>query len=112
MKPKQNEEPIMKSHSRRRFLQQATAACLTAPLFVPNLISQPPSRRVRHASFGASGMAGADIDSITSHKSVQLVCVAEVDTSRQAAFRKQFPKATIYQDWRVMLDKEGKNLDS
>jgi predicted dehydrogenase len=102
----------MKSQSRRSFLKQASAACFTAPLFVPNLISKPPSRRVRHASFGATGMAGSDIGSITSHPSVQLVCVAEVDTSRQTAVRKQFPKANIYQDWRAMLDKEGKNLDS
>jgi predicted dehydrogenase len=57
-------------------------------------------------------MAGSDIGSITSHPNVQLVCVAEVDTNKQTAVRKRFPKATIYQDWRAMLDKEGKNLDS
>ena len=37
---------------------------------------------------------------------------AEVDTARQARVRKSYPEAHVYQDWRVMLDKEAKNLDT
>ena len=57
----------MPRSTRRSFLKHATAATIAAPLFVRNLMSQPPSRRVRHASFGASGMAGSDIGSLASH---------------------------------------------
>jgi predicted dehydrogenase len=97
---------------RRSFLKQAGAATIAAPLFVRNLLSQPPNRRVRHASFGASGMAGNDLNSLTSHASVTLVAVADVDTSKQAAVRKRFgDRVHYYQDWRDLLDKEGKNLD-
>jgi predicted dehydrogenase len=103
----------MPRNTRRSFLKQAGAATIAAPLFVRNLMSQPPSRRVRHASFGASGMAGADIGSITSHQAVQLVAVAEVDTARQADVRRRFgDRVHYYQDWREMLDKEAKQLDS
>jgi predicted dehydrogenase len=103
----------MPRNTRRSFLKQTGAAAIAAPLFVRNLMSQPPSRRVRHASFGASGMAWSDIRSLTSHQSVQLVAVAEVDTALQANVRKQFgDTAHYYQDWREMLDKEGKQLDS
>jgi predicted dehydrogenase len=104
----------MPSTSRRAFLKQAGAATIAAPLFVPHLLSKPPSRRVRHASFGASGMAASDIGRLTTHPDVQLVCVAEVDTSLGGDVRKRFADrgTTFYQDWRVMLDKEGKNLDS
>jgi predicted dehydrogenase len=102
----------MANKSRRKFLGQVGAATITAPLFVRHLISAPPSRRVRHACFGAEGMAAADMGGIASHADVDIVCIAEVDTSRQGGARKRHPKAAIYQDWRMMLDKEGKNLDS
>ena len=103
----------MTMKTRRTFLKHAAAAGIAAPLFVRNLISAPPSRRVRHASFGANGMAGADWSSLVSHASVQLVCVAEVDNARLGGLRKRFPDGVnVYQDWRVMLDKEGKNLDT
>jgi predicted dehydrogenase len=103
----------MKSQSRRSFLKKSAAAGIAAPLFVRNLMSQPPNGRVRHASFGAAGMAGGDLQSIASHPNVQVVCAAEVDTSRIGLLQKLAGgKVTHYQDWRVMLDKEGKNLNS
>ena len=104
----------MPRNTRRSFLKKIGAAAIAAPLFVRNLVSQPPSRRVRHASFGADGMAGGDIGSLASHPNVQFVAIADVDTARQANARKRFANANVnfYQDWRTLLDKEGKNLDS
>jgi len=51
---------------------------------------------------------------IAGHPSVDLVCVAEVDRNRLDVLKKKLPgsKATIYQDWRELLDKEGKRLDT
>lgn len=98
--------------SRRRFLAQVTAASIVAPAFIRNLRAAPPSETVRHASFGASGMAGADLGAIAGHQAVQLVCAADVDTLRGGMLQKAFPKIRIYQDWRELLDKEHKNLDS
>src|SRR6185295_12237812 len=49
----------------------------------------------------------------TSHPNVDLIAVAEVDNNRGGNVRKRFAERThFYQDWRVLLDKEGKNLDS
>jgi len=98
----------------RRSLLQASLLAGSAPLFVKNLLSAPPSGRVRHASFGAAGMAGSDLGSITKHSAIDLVCVADVDSSRLDALQKRFPdkKIKVYQDWRVLLDKEGSALDS
>lgn len=100
----------LRSH-RRVFLKQAAAA-LAAPAFLRNLTLAAPSEVVRHASFGASGMAAADLGAIASHPKVKLVCVAEVDLARAEDLRKKFPETRVYQDWREMLDKEHKNLDS
>lgn len=97
--------------SRRQFLKQAAVA-FAAPAFLKNLTAAPPSETVRHASFGASGMAGADLGAIASHSKVKLVCVAEVDLTRATDVRNRFPGCRVYQDWREMLDKEQKNLDS
>jgi predicted dehydrogenase len=87
-------------------------AVLAAPFFVRNLISKPPSDRVRLASFGANGMAWATLHGIATHPQVDLVCVADVDTTRQGRVKTGYPKAALYQDWRQMLDKEYKNLDA
>jgi len=56
-------------------------------------------------------MAWADLNEITHHKSVKLVAVADVDLNRTAELKKAFPDVKIYQDWRVLLDRE-KSLDT
>lgn len=96
--------------SRRQFLKQAAVA-FAAPAFIRNLSAAAPLETVRHASFGAAGMAGADLGAIASHTKVKLVCVAEVDLARAADVKQRFPDCRVYQDWREMLDKEHKNLD-
>lgn len=70
-----------------------------------------PNSRLLHASFGASGQAWADVTSIAAHKAVKVVAVADVDLNRTAEFKKKFPDARIYQDWRELFAKE-KELDS
>jgi predicted dehydrogenase len=87
-------------------------AILAAPFFIRNLISAPPSGRVRLASFGANGMAWSTLHGIATHASVDLVGAADVDTARGERVKTTYPKATLYQDWRRMLDKEYKNLDA
>jgi predicted dehydrogenase len=99
-------------HSRRRFLQSAAAAGISLPYFVRSLRSAPPSETVRHASFGAAGMAAADYGAITRHPNVKFIAVADVDRERGEAVKKRFPEIKVYADWRELLDREEKNLDS
>ncbi len=94
----------MVSQSRRGFL--------AAPFFIRNLISAPPSSRVRLASMGASNMAWATLDGIATHPNVDLICVAEVDSTRTGRVTAKYPKARIHTDWRRMLDREHRNLDA
>jgi hypothetical protein len=96
--------------SRRVFLTQAVATAFAAPAFIRNLSAAPPSEVVRHASFGASGMAGADLGAIASHPKVKLICVADVDLPRAEALKKKFPELRVYQDWRqphARADRDG-----
>src|SRR5258708_3380661 len=98
--------------NRRTFLKTLAVSAAGAPFIATGLRAQSPNGQLRHASFGAGGMAWSDITEITKFKEVRLVAVAEVDLSRTADLKKKFPDAKIYQDWRRLLDKEHKNLDS
>jgi hypothetical protein len=93
--------------NRRTFLQTTAAA----PFFIRNLISAPPSGKLRLAAFGASNMAYVTLQQIARNPNVTLVAAAEVDSSRLNQVKTNFPDAKIYQDWREMLKKEKKNLD-
>lgn len=95
----------------RRSALGAMVAGVAAPFVFRNTAGAAPSETVLHASFGASGMAGSDIGSLTASKNLKLVAVAEVDLSRAADVKKKWPDIRVYQDWRELLDKE-KHLDS
>jgi len=96
--------------TRRRALK-GLAAGLAAPFVFRAHAHAAPSETLLHASFGASGMAGSDIGSLTASKHLKLVAVADVDLSHTADVKKRFPDVRIYQDWRELLDKE-KELNS
>lgn len=98
--------------SRRSFLKTVGLAAASAPFITRNLMAQSPNSVVRHASFGAGGMAWEDLTQIAHCPGVEIVAVCDVDLNRTAEARKQFPKAKIYQDWRELLDKESENIDS
>src|SRR6266571_3248300 len=96
--------------SRRTALQSMLAAG-AAPFVWRLHATAAPSETVLHASFGASGMAGSDIGSLSGSKNWKLVAVAEVDQGRLTEVKKRFPDCKIYEDYRVLLDKE-KDLNS
>ncbi len=96
--------------SRRSALKGLAASAFAAPM-VLRLHGVAPSETLYHASFGAAGMAGADIGSLTASKHVKLVAVADVDLSRTGEIKKRFPEVRVYQDWRELLDRE-KELNS
>ena len=97
--------------TRRAFLKQLAASAFAAPFLTRGLMAASPNGKLNHASFGASGMAWADLTAIAGHPAVNVVAVAELDAGRTVEFKKKFPDAKIYTDWRELLDKE-KNLDS
>src|SRR5436309_165911 len=105
----------MKTHkhltSRRSFIRRIAFAGIAFP-FVSRLGAVSANSLVNHASFGATGMAGADLKAIMDTKLVNLVAVADVDLRKTEEIKKNFPNAAIYQDWRQLLDKQHKNIDS
>src|SRR5436309_11223569 len=92
---------------RRSFLKTTAAA----PFFIRNLISAPPSGKLRLGAFGASNMAYFTLDGVARHPNVTLACVAEVDSSRLGQLKQKYSDSRVYQDWREMLKKERHNID-
>lgn len=97
--------------SRRSFLKFGATLAFGAPFITRNLIANPPSGQVLHASFGAANQAFADAGAIGAHEAVRMVAVADVDARRLEGFKKRFPETRVYEDFRVLLDKE-KELNS
>jgi len=95
----------------RRAALGTLAAGFAGPSVFRHFTTAAPSETLLHASFGASGMAGSDIGSLTASKNLKLVAVAEIDNRRLADLKKKFPDVRVYQDWRELLDKE-KELNS
>jgi predicted dehydrogenase len=109
--------PKNSSLTRRRFLAHSAAAIastLAAPYlgWVSTASGAAPSKDLRVASFGANGRAWGDITSMTRVENTTLVAVAEVDSQRLDKLSASFPKTTVYNDWRQLLDQEAKNLDA
>jgi len=98
--------------SRRSFLRTLGATVAAAPFVTRDLIARPPSGRLRHASFGAGGMAWQDINYLAQFKQLELVAAADVDLEYAAELKKRFPQVRVYQDWRKMLEFEERNIDS
>lgn len=95
----------------RRTALKAAGLALPLPAVFRRYAAAAPSETVHHASFGASGMAGADIGSLAASKHLKLVAVAEVDQSKLGEVKKRFPDCRVYDDFRVLLEKE-KDLHS
>jgi predicted dehydrogenase len=98
------------SLSRRKFLQTVGAAAAVGPFL--SIPARADGQTLRHASIGASGQALGDLLSFARHPAFDLVAVADVDLARFERVQERFPKIRVYQDWRELLKKERKNIDS
>ena len=100
--------PLMnpRIQTRRSFLHDIALGITAAPWVTSGLLAQSPTSIIHHASFGCSGMAMSDVSSIAGHKAVKIVAGCDVDEKRTVEFRKKFPEARIYSDFRELLEKE------
>ena len=100
--------------SRRKFLKNSTTAATAAFAFhyVPSKLlgADAPSNKLNIAGVGIGGMG---IGNLRGCMSENIVALCDVDkSSHTARAREKFPKATQYEDFRVMFDKEHKNIDA
>ena len=71
---------------------------------------KPFNEKLNVAAIGCGGQGGVDL--VDAARTENIVALCDVDQDRAAANLKRFDKAPKYKDFRVMLDKEGKNIDA
>src|ERR1700716_3815842 len=71
---------------------------------------KPYYDKLNVASIGCGGQGGVDLNAASLTENIVALC--DGDDARAAANFKKFDKAPKYKDFRVMLDKEGKNIDA
>lgn len=115
---------MMSKQPTRRTVLAAAAAVSTFTIVPSHVLAQaakkkrggypekdqlPPSERLNIGFIGAGGKAKSSIIPLMHHN---IYSLCDVDADRAADAFNHFTKASKYEDWRVMLDKEAKNLDA
>ncbi len=98
------------SISRRRFIKTTAAGAITAPFLLQSC--KPDDGMLQHACIGVGGMGWGDLQNFIEHPKVQIVALCDVDADRLKKASELVPDARTYSDWRELLDKENKNIES
>ena len=69
-----------------------------------------PNEKLNIASIGAGGKASSDIHACAPTENIVALC--DVDDKRAEQTFAKFPAVPKYRDYRVMLEKEGPNIDA
>lgn len=98
--------------SRRTFMNHVAAGAAATSLLPRWNGASAASSRLRHAAVGVMGQGRSDLGEIVSSDRVDVVALCDIDATRLAEAAKIHPHARLYRDWREMLDKEEKDIDS
>lgn len=97
--------------NKREFLKSAAAVSSFALL--PNATwAFGPNKKLRTAHIGVGNMGAADLEAISSHKSVDVVALCDVDSINLAKAHKLHPGARVFFDYRTMLEEMGEQIDA
>ncbi|HZS53774.1 MAG TPA: Gfo/Idh/MocA family oxidoreductase [Bryobacteraceae bacterium] len=69
-----------------------------------------PNEKLNIASIGAGGKAASDITACAETENIVALC--DVDDKRAEKIYQQYPNVPKYKDYRVMIEKQGANVDA
>lgn len=92
----------------------STVAGVAAFTIVPRHVlggpgTGPPSEKLNIAGVGVGGQGAADLQAVSGEN---IVALCDVDRRQAAETFKKYPRAKQYSDFRIMLEKEDKNIDA
>lgn len=101
--------------SRRSFLKNSVLAA-SAFTIVPRFVLggngfTAPSDTFYVGCIGVGGKGETDVSMIGKCNNTKIAALCDVDDKSAGKMVKRFSKATYYKDWRVMLDRQGGDLD-
>ncbi|MEQ6118939.1 Gfo/Idh/MocA family oxidoreductase [Reichenbachiella sp. MALMAid0571] len=97
---------------KREFLKAAAVLTSSAAILPSSLWALAKDGKLRTAHIGVGGMGAADLEAISSHESVVVTALCDVDSERLAAAQKLHPKAKAFSDYRIMLKEIGSMVDA
>ncbi|MCA9149474.1 MAG: Gfo/Idh/MocA family oxidoreductase [Planctomycetales bacterium] len=97
--------------SRRHFLKLSAAAAATG-MACRRLGAQSANGKLRTAHIGVGGMGGADLSSISSHPSVEVAALCDIDTRNLERAHSAHSGAKTFRDFREMLDQMDDSIDA
>ncbi|MEM7233847.1 MAG: Gfo/Idh/MocA family oxidoreductase [Planctomycetota bacterium] len=99
--------------SRRSFLKTAAAAsAVFSPFGIRSLKAGESQDKVNFAIIGCTGRGGNIGGGAVSSGLTNVVALCDVDPTRTARFKQQFPQARVFDDFRKMFDVMGDKLDA
>ncbi|MFT4735714.1 MAG: putative dehydrogenase [Arcticibacterium sp.] len=96
----------------RRDIIKGGAAVVTASMLPSWVWAQGKDGRLRTAHIGLGSMGKSDLESIASHKSVDVIALCDVDSKMLEPLKKVYPKAKFYSDYRIMLKEISDDIDA
>ena len=97
--------------NRRLFLQLGLAGTALAACPAPSWAFSP-NGKLRTAHIGVGGMGGSDLNSISSHKKVEVAALCDVDLARLEGAKARHPHAKTFRDFREMISELGDTIDA
>src|SRR5579872_1077461 len=108
-----NQKPFR--FSRRHFIRGAGASVALFNILPGSLLrgaeSISPNEKLNVAGIGFGSRGGADVDDVAA-LGHNMVAMCDVDENYAAKEFAKYPKAKRYKDYRVMLDKMGREIDA
>ncbi|MCK0179063.1 Gfo/Idh/MocA family oxidoreductase [Flavobacteriaceae bacterium S0862] len=97
---------------RRNFIKTSAIASSIAIMPILNSCKNMVPGRIRSAHIGVGGMGMEDLKAMSSHPSVDVTALCDVDSNYLDAAHKMFPNAKVYKDYRVMLKELENEIDA
>ena len=101
---------LLFSISRRKFIQKTAAGVFAVPFLLESC--KPDDGILQHACIGVGGMGMHDLKQFIAHDKIQIVAICDVDAERLKTASELVPEARTYADWRELLEKEQRNIES
>lgn len=98
--------------NKREFIKSSALGALGILFSSSFLKGFPKDRRLRTAHIGVGGMGRADLDAISSHASVDIFALCDVDALNLAEAHRLHPQAHTFSDYRKMLAELGDQIDA
>ena len=98
-------------NNRRNFIK-SSAALASLSVLPTSIWASNNNQILRLAHVGVGGMGAADLNDMSSHKSVEVVALCDVDSNALEAASKLHPNAKTYKDYRIMFNEIADSIDA